>query len=398
MTRKSLIECDFDSELGKYVLKRESLRTGDKLQGKIIEVKRSGRVLIDFGEFRAVADVDFPIRVGEKLLVSVMAKGTKLTLKLENPQRDISPEARNMIGKIDVASTQPPGTNIRFLIDKVMELESTMGSGQFPQNISDAMTRVGEFFEPIDTAKGLLKLFTQLKTALNRSGIFFEKDLETVIDGLSRGAGKIPGAKELVDHPKILEIIREDLKPNLLVLKEYFGRPGVLRQAGGGVRRMESLRRMVEELLQNIRTKQHGSVDRHSAGQALREPTRVFKFLLPLAENETHAKLKVYYNKKDTLEGKKGFRLSLLLSMDRLGDVRTDFHLVRKSLNITFFVKNHDAVEEMESGINDVKNALAGMFEYLVLKVIVSERKISEFDTEDLNINITPSSVLDVKV
>ncbi|HLP47266.1 MAG TPA: hypothetical protein VK469_15040 [Candidatus Kapabacteria bacterium] len=77
----------FDSsELEKFILNHELLGPGDTLVGKIIAIKKDGKALIDFGTFRALAKIKFPINVGETIRVIVMAREPLLKLQLDNPR------------------------------------------------------------------------------------------------------------------------------------------------------------------------------------------------------------------------------------------------------------------------------------------------------------------------
>jgi len=91
MNRSSQVEFFVSSELEKFILNQELLGPGDKLDGKIIEIKKDGKALIDFGAFRALAEIKFPIKVGETLRVIVDAKVPQLKLRLDNSRRvDVS--------------------------------------------------------------------------------------------------------------------------------------------------------------------------------------------------------------------------------------------------------------------------------------------------------------------
>ncbi|HLP44340.1 MAG TPA: hypothetical protein VK469_00230 [Candidatus Kapabacteria bacterium] len=72
------------SELEKFILNHELLGPGDTLVGKIIEIKKDGKALIDFGAFRALAEIKFPINVGETIRVIVVAREPQLKLQLDN--------------------------------------------------------------------------------------------------------------------------------------------------------------------------------------------------------------------------------------------------------------------------------------------------------------------------
>lgn len=87
MNRSSQVEFFAGSELEKFILNQELMGPGDKLDGKIIEIKKDGKALIDFGAFRALAEIKFPIKAGETLRVIVEAKEPQLKLRLDYSRR-----------------------------------------------------------------------------------------------------------------------------------------------------------------------------------------------------------------------------------------------------------------------------------------------------------------------
>jgi len=72
-----------DSELEKFIVHHARLDTGEKLEGRIIDVRNDRKVLIDFGNFRALAETDIPVKPGMTINVVVTARTPKLRLKLE---------------------------------------------------------------------------------------------------------------------------------------------------------------------------------------------------------------------------------------------------------------------------------------------------------------------------
>lgn len=78
-----MIEFASASELEKFIVNHEYLEPGDKLEGKILEIRPNGKALIDFGGFRALASIKFPIKVGETLAVTVESKGRQLKFRME---------------------------------------------------------------------------------------------------------------------------------------------------------------------------------------------------------------------------------------------------------------------------------------------------------------------------
>ncbi len=87
MNTSSPVEFFVSSELEKFILNHELLGPEDKLDGKIIEIKKDGKALIDFGTFRALAEIKFPIKPGETLRVIVDAKEPQLKLRLDHSRR-----------------------------------------------------------------------------------------------------------------------------------------------------------------------------------------------------------------------------------------------------------------------------------------------------------------------
>ena len=78
-----MIEFGSASELEKFIINHEYLEPGDKLEGKILEIRTNGKALIDFGKFRALAEIKFPIKVGETLAVTVESKGRQLKFRID---------------------------------------------------------------------------------------------------------------------------------------------------------------------------------------------------------------------------------------------------------------------------------------------------------------------------
>jgi hypothetical protein len=72
-----------DSELQKFILYHARLEPGDKLEGKVIEVRKDNKVLFDFGRFRALAETNLTVKPNEKIKVIVVARVPKLKLRLE---------------------------------------------------------------------------------------------------------------------------------------------------------------------------------------------------------------------------------------------------------------------------------------------------------------------------
>jgi hypothetical protein len=241
MNFSSLVDSGVGSELERFILNHATLEPGDKLEGKVIEVKPNGRLLIHFGSFRALADAQFPIKEGEIINVVVVSKQPKLKLRLETPGlKSIDPTS--IIQKMEMIP-EDKWQNVRSVLQKILNIEKPE-EVLFPDELRDAL----------------------------------------------------------------------------------------------------------------------GTID-------------------------DRAKLK----------NPAPDRVSLLLAMELLGGIRVDFHQKGSDLNITFYVKSPRIKEKMEQYLPQIRQRLEKRFKYLVLHVIVSEKKISEFDSEELDEVETAIKMLDLQ-
>jgi len=245
-------------ELYKSKSQMGALEPGRTLKLKIIELN-GNRALIDFGNFRATADIKIPVTLGEELMVRVLEAGQQLKL-----------------GVITVDQKNPMSPEI---------------SGQ------------PHFMEEKET---LSKIF--------------------------------------------------------------------------GPRTLAILKGVVDTLLSDINQQQGRAVSQRDSA----DPFQVFTYALPLKEGDPPARLKVFYEKKQKPGSKKGFQISLLLSMDRLGDVRTDFYLLENNLNLTFYVTKPAASIEIHENYQELHDLLDDLFDQVQLTVKVSEKRVINFDRPDI--------------
>lgn len=107
---------------------------------------------------------------------------------------------------------------------------------------------------------------------------------------------------------------------------------------------------------------------------------------LPLAHSAKGTGLRVFYQKKGRKgSGRKpGFRISLLLHMERLGGIRADFHQSGKHLGLSFFTESTRTRDLIAQGTERLREALDGRFDDLVITVHQSRRKVARFERERL--------------
>jgi len=213
---------------------------------------------------------------------------------------------------------------------------------------------------------------------VDNSGFFCEKMLESVIARLINES-EAASSRQLAKHPDLQTIIQRDLKANLLILKSFLENDASL-QKGFDSRNLTTLRKAVEVLLTDMTNQQGRAVRQLDSA----EPFQVFTYGLSLGEEKQAAKLKIYYPKKRKAGSKKGFQISLLLSMDRLGELRTDFYLLDGDLTLTFFVKDRSTKARIQENYLELQEVLNPLFNQTLMRVIVSEKKIKDFDLEDV--------------
>jgi hypothetical protein len=240
------------------------------------------------------------------------------------------------------------------------------------------MDTVNSYFESLDWDKRIIEILPRFRSFVNHSGMFLEKTLETAIQRIIR----VPDTalpKELGQHPDVQTVLDRDLKANLYLLKNFAADQascqGVLNS-----RSLAVLRKSIDYLLKDIIRQQGRAVRRADST----EPFQFFSFALPLAEDRQPAKLKVYFPKKENGRPEQGFRISLLLSLDRLEELRTDLHLLNQDLKVTFFTKSQQACAKIQKYQMDLQRLLTPLFRQTVLRVVVSEKKIADFIQEDV--------------
>ena len=497
----SLIKSTILSKLDMTPPGREGLRVGDKLVGRVLEINSKNKAFIDFGRFRALAEVGFPVKKGEVINVKVLENGAPLRLSLEKIGAGTAREAK----KTALPGEFPSKNLIKELRSQIKDALYSPGrinkGKPVPLEIQNAIIKLTSHFEPMDISKNISRLSSQLKTLTDGSGIFYEKKIEKLIETLSQDKKNIGAInREINQAPELKNIINKDLKPNLLILKDFLAGKNFMSKFSGS-KNLEGIRSTVDKLLTEIVAQQRElptqikvnppfelmdisknisrlssqlkafkeesgmfyekkieklietlSQDKKDIGhrevnqipepkniinkglkpdllmlkdlldgkdfmskfsnsknlegirstvdklltdiiaqqsdmgsKPLRsESIQVYTYLLPLKEVEQDAKIRIYYPKKNRSEAKNGFRVSLLLIMDRIGQIRTDLFLVEKNLDISFFVSEDNIKKCFDDHLEGLRESLNDRFNNLSVRVVVSEKKIDEFEFEGL--------------
>ncbi|MCF8144180.1 MAG: hypothetical protein K9N21_09695 [Deltaproteobacteria bacterium] len=363
------------------------LRVGDRLVGKVLELKGAGKAFMDFGRFRAMAEVRFPVKLGEEIHVKVMHKGASLRLGLCGPGPGISEPAK----KNFILGEFPSRHLLKEFQSQIRDLLPTAGPEKPGHSeLGNAVRALMFHFEPMDMGKDVPRIAAQLKKFIEDTGIFYEKKLEKIIEPFIQGKSEIP-ARESSEISGIKHVINKDLKANLLVLREFLdGKDPALKILD--MKDPEGLRKTVGKLLTEITVQQHDTGTRSMRSEAV----QVYTYLLPMKELEKDGKIKVYYSKKKRSTEGEGYRVSLLLDMEKIGRIRSDLFLNGRSLTIEFSVSEFPIKEIVDGHVDGLKTILGDIFKSVAVNVVVSEKKISEFEFEDLPPEST--GLIDLKV
>ena len=101
----SLIKAIFDPQLNRSAWMQEIVKPGDLFNIKIIDLKDNHRALVDFGKFRAIAEVKFPVQIGAELLVKVTDTGGQLRLQVIETDPKALSGLKNGIKNLEILSS-----------------------------------------------------------------------------------------------------------------------------------------------------------------------------------------------------------------------------------------------------------------------------------------------------
>ena len=382
-----LLKAFFDPHLNRSAWVQEFIKPGDVFNIKIIEVKDDQRALVDFGKFRALAKVQFPIKAGVDILAKVTDTDGQLRLQVIDQGARPTGGHKTVSNRLEILSFDlfnRVQSDIKQTIQHILNLPD---SEPPPAHISRALAALDAHFASLELSQNMKKWLPLIKSYVENSGFFFEKK---IADLILKSAHR-PDAAELTRDPRIQNIMGRDLKPILLMLKAYLDTPDASAKFPDA-KSLAHFKGTLDMLLADINNQQSRAVHK----QALAEPYQVFAFTLPLKEDQEKARLKLYCPRKKEGGSQAGFKISLLLEMNRIGEVRADFYLLKKDLSITFFVKDNAGKTQFENNYEEIRAPLNSLFDYLILKTVVSQKKIEEFHHADLD--FTSDRQIDLRI
>lgn len=371
----SLIRLALGGESERLLRHGLNLQPGDRLEVRVLETQAGQRALVDFGGFRVLAEVGFPVTAGQSLAVEVLAIEGQLRLGVMRsaagqggaapPAEPVRAWSAETLTRLRQDLTQAIETLDRLPAAKALHVEARQ-----------SLLRLGAALASVPLGEGPAAVAARIETLCAGSGFFFEKRLGDELAHLP-GAGADMEARELAALPALRRILGSDLKVLLAEVRHLIDRAD---SPLAGLREGAALARSVEGLMSEIGRGQENAGRR----QAEPEPFQMIHFTLPLGDERHRAALKVGFRKPAGSRSREGSRVALLLELDRLGSTRIDLFALDQSLTVTFFVSTPAAGQAVEAQAAGLKTDLASQFADVRVEVHVSRKKIAEFETEDL--------------
>lgn len=355
------------------------LKTGDHLRLRVVEMRTSQLALVDFGRFRVLAEVAFPAAVGDELVVKVIdaQKGQLHLGVVEAPGGKAIPAPQWNAPLRPFADETLK--QVRVTLERLLAF-----IGRFPNEepdhmgLSQLLFGLRSFLESLEPGSGGEHVSQRLQAWCADSGVFFEKRLEAALRQIGAEADAA-NSEAPAGHPRLQSILAQDLKARLAMILHLL-RLRDARQSISGAREAAEFARSVEKLLSDIRHQQAEIVRRWNAS----DPFQTIHFPLPLNDISGRARLKIGFPRAIPSQRRSGFRAALLLEFDALGKTRIDLLLTDRCLSASFFVETARAKAFVEENAHQIYSVLSPFFEYVEVNVRVSEKKIADFEFEDM--------------
>jgi hypothetical protein len=388
MNADSSIRVDLTAATEKLISRDwPGLKAGNQLTLRVIELREGGRALVDIGRFRALAEVTFPVAAGDELVVRVLdTQGSLRMAVVQNPLPKEQPPAQWSEPLRAFADKSMQQVHLRLdqtltSLDRLPKGESA-GAG-----LGEVLADLRSFLAALRPESGSEGMAIRVQSISEDCGIFFEKHLEAALRQAAAEDGSA-APEGLSEHPLVRRILTQDLKARLSAVKHICEQAGF----GSSTREAAGLARSIDRLLADIVHQQQEIGRRRDASG----PFQMIHFSLPLEPAAGKARLKIGFPVSRGVRSRKGFRAALLLELDRLGATRVDLFMLDRSLTATFSVKTVEGKALLESNAHEIRTALEPFFNHVQVKVCVSEKKIAQFEFEDLQSR--PAGLLDVRI
>jgi hypothetical protein len=241
-----------------------------------------------------------------------------------------------------------------------------------PAGLQAAVARITELLRPLEPGQGP-DVPDRIQDLCRNSGLFLESRLQ---DELARDPAEFATARP-ANSAAVRRILAGDLKAQLSALVHELETGAPAANAGREASEMlRSARALLAEIVQ-----QQAEITR--TADESRQMTLIH-FSLPLNTPQGAARLKVGFPRRRRRGRSGGHRAALLVELDRLGPVRADLQLAEGLLTADLFVRRDELKALIEKHVSELRSGLAPLFETVRVSVRVSEKKIADFEWEDL--------------
>jgi hypothetical protein len=171
-----------------------------------------------------MAEVKFPVQAGAELLVKVTDTEGQLRLQLIDPDSRTLNSIKNDHSQLKILSFElfdRIQSDIRQTAHHILNLPDDQLP---PEHIRRALATLDAHFESIDLNRNLQRWLPLLQSRIEDGGLFFEKKVAEIIRQLA-GRAESEFAEKLTQSAGIKRILAQDLKPILLMLREYLETP-----------------------------------------------------------------------------------------------------------------------------------------------------------------------------
>lgn len=164
------------------------LRVGQELTGKVVRMEADGRLLIDLGSFRALAQSNVAVQPGQVMRLQVVKTGMPLHLQAVDPQPStgaaFAPLPRLAFNEVLAPVDQQ---RLSALMHRMSDAQvGRSPEKSLPPQVQQAMGRINTLFDPLPLNRSVTRIAQYLKTVVEDGGLFFEKKLaDAVLTGLT---------------------------------------------------------------------------------------------------------------------------------------------------------------------------------------------------------------------
>ena len=348
---------------------RLQLRVGDRLTGTVLSEHRGDRVLVDFGSFRAFAEIRFPVKPADILPVLIMEAGPKLKLQLIAPGSAQNQNQTQSPVRSEALSNAELNQIYRTLSDLLLKSPLSESISRITESPIELLARLRDFIKPLDLTVSGDQLARRLQSLIEDSGLLFEHKLAGLaLRKSSADTGLPPDLQQ-----SMARLAGRDLKPILLKLHNFL----ISNRDGLGPEytdRWEPVKTAVDKLWGQIADFQNKAI------AARQEDAHLLFSQIPvhLKQADALVRLHIGFPRRKRNNSENSLRIVLCLELPALGAIRSDITFTSPDLRVVFYVDGSTVKKTIEDRLADLNQRLEGLFEQINLQVIESARKVAD--------------------